>query len=150
MYWWFVYFMFWSSVPGVTARTSFPLEVASWPLFVMAVGFPIGSKIKLLKWLQENIENPLMLNKRRRFHLSRVKLPLVSMSASWFLVSTCLILDLVLNWFCRTTNQAQLCGFWTHLIVGFRPLIIILITASLSSQMYNWYSLWEECVFVVA
>ena len=34
----------------------------------------------------------LMLNKhKRRFHSSRVKLPLVSMSASWFLVSMYLI-----------------------------------------------------------
>ena len=39
-----------------------------------------------------NIEKFIMLNKRRRwFHSSRVKLPLVNMSASWFLVSTCLI-----------------------------------------------------------
>ena len=34
----------------------------------------------------------------------------------------------------------------TCLIVGLRPLIIILITASFSSQVYNWDSLWEQSV----
>ena len=61
-------------------------------LLDMALCFPIGSERKLLEWLQENIEKLMMLNKRRRrFHASRVKLPLVSMSASWFSVSTYLI-----------------------------------------------------------
>ena len=64
------------------------LEVASCPLFDMVLCFLIRSEGKLLKWLQENIEKFTMLNKRRRwFHSSRVKLPSVSMSASWFLVS---------------------------------------------------------------
>ena len=44
----------------------------------MALCFPIGSERKLVKWLQENIEKLILLNKRRRwFHPSRVKLPLV-------------------------------------------------------------------------
>ena len=34
------------------------------------------------------------------------------------------------------------------IIVGLRPLIIILIMASLSSKIYNWDSPWEECVLV--
>ena len=51
-----------------------------------------------LKWL--------MLNKPKRwFHSSRVKLPLVSMSASWFLVSMYLT---------RITAEGQLCGSWKH------------------------------------
>ena len=33
-----------------------PLEVASGPLFDMALCFLIGSQRKLLKWLHENIE----------------------------------------------------------------------------------------------
>ena len=54
--------------------------------------FLIGSERKLLKWMQENIEKFIMWNKRRRrFHSSRLKLPFVSMSATWFLVSTYLI-----------------------------------------------------------
>ena len=40
----------------------------------MALCFPIGSKRKLLKWLQENIEKLIMLNKRRGFHSLREKL----------------------------------------------------------------------------
>ena len=68
------------------------LELVSWPLFDMALCFSIGSERKLQKWLQENIEKLIMLNKRTRwFHSSRVKCALVSMSASWFLVSTYLI-----------------------------------------------------------
>ena len=46
----------------------------------------------LLDMTQENIEKFMMFNKRRRWsHSSRVKLPLVILSASWFLVSTFLI-----------------------------------------------------------
>ena len=70
-----------------TADPSFKL--LSCPLFNMALCFLIGSERKLLNWLQVNIENSMMLNRRRRwFHSSRVKLTLVGMSASWFLVST--------------------------------------------------------------
>ena len=57
---------------------------ASCPLFEIALCFLIGSERNLLKWLQENIEKFMMLNKRRRwFYSSRVKLPLVYISASW-------------------------------------------------------------------
>ena len=57
---------------------------------------------------------------------------------------------LVPNWFCQTNNQprATLWVFDTCLTVRLRPLINILITASLSSKMYNWDSPWEECVLV--
>ena len=59
-----------------------------------------------------------MLNKRRWFHPSREKLPLVKMSASWFLVSTNIF------WFgswvpilsCRRTNQAPTCVFFLTLV----------------------------------
>ena len=52
------------------------LEVASCPLFDMALCFLIGSDRNLMKWLQKNIETLMMFNKRRRcFHSSRVKLP---------------------------------------------------------------------------
>ena len=126
------------------------LEVASCPLFDMALCFPIGSERKLLKWLQENIEKLMILNKRRRWlHSSRVKLSLVRMSASWFLVSTYLIWifgsKLILS---NNQSSATLWVLDTCLIVGLRPLIIILMTASFSSKMYNWDSPWEECVLV--
>ena len=50
------------------------------------------------KWLQEEVEKFMMLNKRRRwFHSSREKLPLVNMSANWFLVSINLIWTLGLQ-----------------------------------------------------
>ena len=120
------------------------------PFLTMALCFPIGSERKSLEWLQETIEKLIMLNKRRRwFRSSREKLPLVSMSASRFLVSTYLIWifgsKLILS-----NNQAS-ATLWvpdTCLIVGLRPLIIILVATSLPSKMYNWDSPWEECVFV--
>ena len=116
----------------------------------MALCFPIGSERKLQKWLQENIEKLIMLNKRRRwFHSSRVKLALVSMSASWFLVSTKLIWiigsKLILS---NNQSSATVRVLDTCLIVGLRSLIIILMTASLSSKMHNWDSPWQECVLV--
>ena len=114
------------------------LEVASWPLFDMALCFPIGSERKLLKWLQENVEKFIMLHKRRRwFHSSRVKLTFVKMSAICFFGVHIFDSDLrfQVDSF-RTTHQAPLCGFLhTRLIVGLRPLIIILMTASLSSKI---------------
>ena len=126
------------------------LKVASCPLFDMALCFPIGSERILLKWLQEKTEKLIMLNKRRRWlHSSRVKLPLVHISASWFLMSTHLIW--VFGSKLMLPNNLSSATLWvldTCLIVGHRPLITIWMTASLSSKMYNWDSPWEECVLV--
>ena len=106
----------------------------------MALCFLTGSERKLLNWLQENIEKFMMLSKRRRWnHSSREKPTLVSMSASWFLVSTYLIWifgsKLILS---NNQSSATLWVLDTCLVVGLRPLMIILMTASLSSKMYNW------------
>ena len=92
----------------------------------------------------------MMLNRRRRLHhSSRVKLPQIIMSASWFLVSTYLIWisgsTLILS---SNQSNATLWVLDTCLTIGLRLLIIILITASLSSKMYNRDSPWEECVLV--
>ena len=70
------------------------------------------------------------------------------MSASWFLVSTYLIW--VLESKLILSNNQSSATLWvldTCLIVGLLPLIIILMTASLSSKMYNWDSLWDEGAF---
>ena len=88
-----------------------------------------------------------MLNKwRRLFHSSHVKLPLVKMSASWCLVSRYRIWILESRLILSTNHsKATLWVLDTCLIVGLRPLIIILITASLSSKTYN-IALEPECV----
>ena len=82
------------------------------------------------------------------FHSSRVKFPLVSMSASWLLVSMYLIWIFGSN-LIRSSNQpsATLWVLETCLIVGLLPLIIILITASLSSNTYNKASWCENWTF---
>ena len=68
--------------------------------------------------------------------------PLVRMSASWFLVSTYLILILDSNLILSNNqSRATLWVLSTCLIVG--PFMIILITASLSSKMFNKASLRE-------
>ena len=92
-----------------------------------------------LKWL--------MLNKLNKwFHSSRVKFPLVRMSASWFLVSMYLIWILESR-LTRSNNQSK-ATLWVLnkcLIVGLLSLIIILITASLSSNTYtkaSWRADW--------
>ena len=63
------------------------------------------------KWLQENIEKFMMFNKRRRWsHSSRVKFPLVNMSASCWSTSRfpfCLGLDL---WFREPFHAAPWVG----------------------------------------
>ena len=64
----------------------------------------------------------IMLNKHKGcFHSSRVKLPLVRMWASWFLVSLYLI------WFLGSklirSKKEQHCGLWKHVsLSGFFPL----------------------------
>ena len=99
------------------------------------------TRLMELKWL--------MLNKHKRWcHSSRVKFPLVSVSASWFLVSMYLIWILGSKWI-RSNNQSR-ATLWvldTCLIVGLLPFRIILITASLSSNTYNKASWWEELTF---
>ena len=71
-------------------------------------------------------------------------LPLVSMSASWFLVSMYLTWifgsNLILS---NNQSRATLWVLETCLIVGLLPFMIILITASLSSNTYNKAS-WRE------
>ena len=95
--------------------------------------------IKLEFWAQQVELKWLMLNKWRRwFHSSRVDFPLVNMSASWCLVSMWRIWilgsKLILS---NNQSRATLWVLDPCLIVGLLPLIIILITASLSSKTYN-------------
>ena len=90
-----------------------------------------------------------MLNKHKWwFHSSRVKFPLVSMSASWFLVSMYLIwilgCTLILS---KNPSKATLWVLETCLIAGLIPFMIILITASLSSKIFNKASWREELTF---
>ena len=83
------------------------------------------------------------------FHSSLEKLPLVKMSASRFLVSTHIIWILG-STLIRSNNQSR-ATLWvldTCLIVGLLPLIIIFITASSSSKMYNLDSPWEDCALL--
>ena len=91
----------------------------------------------------------LMLNKQKRwFHSSHVKFPFVSMSASWFLVSMYLIWILGSRLIpSNNQSRATLRVLETCLIVGLLPFVIILITASLSSNAYNKASWWEELTF---
>ena len=60
------------------------VKLLSRTLFDMAHCFLIGSERNVLRWLQENTGKFMMCNKRRRrFHSSCVKFPLVNMYASW-------------------------------------------------------------------
>ena len=70
-----------------------PGEELSWDLFDISDCFPAKRKEWLLyRWLQENVVSFMILKRCKKLcHSSRVKLPLVRMSASWFLDSTYLI-----------------------------------------------------------
>ena len=105
-------------------------------LFAMASEQTVG-----LKW-------PILNKHNKWFHSSRVKFPLVRMSASWFLVSMYLIW-IFESKLIRSNNQssATLWVLETCLIGGLLPLIIILITASLSSITYNKASWCENLTF---
>ena len=73
------------------------------------------------------------------------------MSASWFLVSMYLIWILVFwnpGWFDRTINLARLCESWKHVSLWDSFLLmIIVISASLSSNTYNKTCWWQELTF---
>ena len=99
------------------------------------------------KWLQENKEKFMMLNKRRRWvhHSSRVKLSFgqhVSQVGSWcqHIWSRFWGPKLILS---NNQSSATLWVLDTCLIIGLRPLMIILITDPLSSRMYSWTLPWE-------
>ena len=108
-------------------------------LFDMTHCFLIRSERNLPRWLQENTGQFMMFNKRRRwFHSSRVRFPLVNMSMSLFLVSTYLIWILGSKLILSNNLLNRTLWVWdTCLTFGLVPLTIILITASLSSKMYN-------------
>ena len=123
-------------------------ERPSWDLFdITTLCFLFERKKTAARRCREN-SWWLLSRCKRWFHSSRVKLPLVNMSAIWFWCPHIWLGSLDLNWFCRTTNpNATRCVLEKCVIVGLLPLMIILITASLSSKMYNWDSPWEESAF---
>ena len=103
-------------------------------LFDMVVGFSNWKKMAARTHREiHDVEQA-----KKMVHSSRVILPLVNMSASWFLVSTYLFWN-VGSFLILSNNQYNV-TLWvrdTCLIVGLLPFMIILITASLSSKMYN-------------
>ena len=106
-----------TSLAGLAFATWDPsLGVVSCPRFDMA---PITRRSlawerKRLKWLPEYVEKLMKLKQTQKV------IPLISGETSINdskLVLGVNIFDLdlcVLNWFCQTTNQEQLCGFWTR------------------------------------
>ena len=71
------------------------------------------------------------------------------MSASWFYGVNMNLIWILESKLIRSNNQSR-ANLWvleTCLIVGLLPFMIILITASLSSKMYNKASLREEFTF---
>ena len=118
---------------GLDLAVTRPSPESCWNLFAIAAEQSVE-----LKWL--------ILNKHKRwFHSSRVKFPFVSMSASWFLVSVYLIWILESR-LILSNNQSKATRWLqdTCLIVGRLPLMIILITASLSSKMQSIALNWED------
>ena len=110
---------------------------------VTRFGFPPGDIMQ-----KAFLSSMIFLKCNKLCHSSRVKPPFARMSASWFLDSTHLIWTfgsrLIL------TNHQSRATRWVRdncLIVGLLPSIIIFITASLSSKMYNFHSFSERCAF---
>ena len=112
-----------------------------WILFAIVV-----QQIKLKFLVQRRELKWLILNNwRRLFHWSRVKFPLVRMSASWCLESINVTNFDFGSKFILSNNQSR-ATLWvreTCLIVRLLPLVIMLITDSLSSKTYNIAPNWE-------
>ena len=115
----------------------FRLQQSSLLLSLHAFFASVSGQLVELKFREQQIELKWLMSHKWRtlFHSSRVKFPFVNMSASWCLVSTYLIWifgsRLILS---NTQSRATLWVLDTCLIVGLLSLIIILITASLSSK----------------
>ena len=127
-----------------TADPSF--GVLSWALLDTTLCFLIERK-----WLHEMIERFMMFNKRRRWsHSSRVKFPLVDMSASWFFWCRCTWFWILgPNW-CWSNNQsrATLCSWhvshcWTSALNDHFDHSFVVFKKNVQMR------LWEECAFVV-
>ena len=90
-----------------------------------------------------------MLNKHTKWiHSLRVKFPFHIMSAIWFLVSVYLTWNLASKWtLSNNQSRATLWVLETCLNVGLLPFMVILITASMSSNTYNKASWWEDWTF---
>ena len=132
----------------VTAGSA--VKFCSCPLFDMDLEFLEKSETKWLKWLRGNVYTVRMFFKRSKsFHSSSEKLPLVRISVSWILVSTYLIwiLGPKLIW-SENKSTVILWVLDTYLMKGLLLFIIVLITASLFSKMWNWESSSEECVLL--
>ena len=104
----------------------------------------VGQKVaQLASRIRREIQNIERTKTSNSIHLMS-KLNLVRMSASWVLVLSFWGSNLILS---KKSNQERLCEFWTRVSSSdFVLWIIILITASLSSKMYSWDALWQECV----
>ena len=124
------------------------LDTTLYSSFCSCILFAIVEQLIKLKFLVQQVEW-LILNKwRRLFHSPRVKFPLVNMSASRCLVSICNRFEFFLVSKIILSNNQSRATLWvreTCLVVGLRPLIIILITASMSPKAYNT-ALEPECV----
>ena len=106
----------------------------------------LGQLIKLEFLCSANGAEMADVAQMKKIVPSRVKLPLVNVSASWGLVSMYRIW--ILGSRSILSNNQPKATLWvldTCLTVGLRPFIIILITASLSSKTYN-IALGPECV----
>ena len=144
----------WCSVIETTCRASLELATTRsssprFPSCICLFDMGWGSLIWFLKLLQEDMESLMMLTWQRSwFPSSRVKLPFVEMSASWFLVSTYFIW--ILGSMFILSNHQSSSTLWvrdTCLIVGLLPLIIILITASFSSKNSQGTEARKLCVW---
>ena len=118
-----------SSKPGLNVGFDFATILSSPCPCCILFAIVFGQLAELKFSEQQTDLKWLMLHKWRRLsHSSRVKLPFVSMSASWFWCRHFWFesSDPNPNWSCQTTNPEQLCGFWTRrLIVGLLPSMII-------------------------
>ena len=115
-------------------------RLLSWILFDMVLAFSIERK-----WLRENKEkiDDVKQTKKIAPFITRKTSSGQTSQRVGFLVSTYLIWILFPK-LILSNNQfnAALWVLDTCLIIGLRPLMIILITASLSSKMCNWDSPW--------
>ena len=135
----------WSTRIQRGAATSSSSVFLSWALFDMVFGFLIQQngckKTSRNSWYSTNEEDG------SNHHAWNYFQPTCQQVGSWCQHIWFGFLGSELT---RSNNQSD-ATLWvldTCLIVGLLPLMIILITASVSSKIFNWASNWEESAFV--
>ena len=108
-------------------------------MFWVGVGEPDTSPNLVFDSTEPTQDGPIDASRHNCDHKTAEKEPLVNRSASWsFVLTYCINIPGSLCIVSKSQSRLTLCVRWTCLIFGDRRLIVIFITASLSSRTITY------------